>query len=184
MLHWIPLFLSLFLFACGRAPAPAPVAPPTSPSLPAMIVFVSPEFKETEKAGIYAALREWGFALRSHVRITITERYQDASQFIVSLGHWEPEEDGIILGVTSRLYGRMIRLDRTAIETNNLEWRHVMLHEFGHALGADHSFLTLMHPGISWRAPDCIDMETADEVAKAKKWKKGTVHPTCSGAAP
>lgn len=178
-MRFLILACVLSLFGCSSLPMPprSPAPPPRKE----ITFYVDKGFADGDKAAIYQALHEWRRALAKVADVRVHEDPRKDARILVTLGHWEPEEEGQILGVTSDLKGRMIRLDVEAINSNNLDFRQVTLHEIGHALGVDHQIIGLMYPSVNGMfAMACIDVITATAVEEANDYPEGSVHATCA----
>lgn len=143
-------------------------------------VFVDPRFPAGFKAGVMQGVHDWEKALRQVRRTQVTFDPTVPADVIITVGEWEPDEDGsLILGVCNDLGGRMIRLNYVGLEMLNFNVAQVTAHELGHALGARHHFFTLMNPSADEFQLDCVDEDTAKQVSDAHGWLEGAVLTTC-----
>jgi len=175
------LLLALFLIvltACSTVSAPA--RSPAPPARKEIVFYVDKRFADGDKAAIYQAVYEWKRAMVAVADIKVHEDPRKDARILVTAGRWAPEEDGTILGVTSDLKGRMIRLDVVNINDFNLDMRQVVLHEIGHAFGVDHQIIGLMYPSVNGIfSMACIDVITATVVERENDYPEGSVVPSC-----
>jgi hypothetical protein len=111
---------------------------------------LSPEFTEDETEAIAAAVSEWELATAGGVSVSLVAYAGDIDVRLAQAGELANESHGRYDPWLSA-----IMLDREALVSAE-DYRHVMLHELGHAFGLEHSDAGLMMP----EAGGCIDAET------------------------
>lgn len=140
--------------------------------------YVDPRFNESERQSIVSAIQQWNHVLNGHIRLRASlnkdggDGRRNGSWLVSKVDSSHSIAQSAVgrhaLGVTAggsnggKVYiiaDRIGRRDLTA----------VLMHEFGHALGAKHGGNGLMAPVYSAGSGHCIDREAAGMVASAQR---------------
>lgn len=153
-------FFALTFVACG----PTWRRPPALVDDPSLTWVACLHVPFESRAAAHSAVEKWSLALGKWRRLRAVDVVSDDDRcdLWIHVGEPPPDDDGVTLGWTSMQGGREITL---------VEGRHehdvegILLHELGHALGAQHLPGTLMD--ATWRphAFICPDPATVAQVA-------------------
>lgn len=145
-------------------------------------VWIDYEFNQADRASIMKAAREWNFVLNGQVKLTFggyfhgdkegLELFKGALRtglgiVVTSDSSKELDDDGQLQGVLAFIPGTLAH-HMTVVNDHvgDRVLKDIVLHEFGHMLGADHTaFPGLMYPAYSDKQYPCIDKITAMQVA-------------------
>lgn len=152
-------------------------------------VYVDVDFGNADLLSIQQALEQWNFAMNgyAHFRIVnsrfdmqISNLQQALNQHaylilkissdnpIVPTPGPEYQPGCQTLGFTT-VGGHSIYLVRDRLR--NIDVRFVLMHELGHALGARHQKTGLMRPAYDPEYYQCVDADTAQQVATYRGWE-------------
>jgi hypothetical protein len=147
-------------------------------------LYVDRDFSDVERQRIVAAMRQWNYALNGFVRMTAKLLPDDPSPAEIAQirrsGGWivakvdsshpitQQGEGRQALAVTvSRNGGGFVYVIGDRIGQRDLTG--VVMHEFGHVLGAGHDGHGLMAPVYNPNAGRCIDRDAAALVARSQR---------------
>jgi hypothetical protein len=155
--------------------------PPVAP-LRVVPVQVDSNFSLHERAKILRAVNEWNHVLNGHLRLDISPESADVS---AALAGRRSRSDGWIVGKVDSRHPMMANMKRALAVTigtrkalvlvsidrlGSRDLGGIMMHEFGHALGASHDpDGKLMHPYYTGNKQRCIDKGAAHAVAAAQR---------------
>ena len=108
------------------------------------------------------AVSTWDRALRQWRRLVPVIGADDGCSYVISETSTPHPTDPAAVGWASRIGGRRIQLLRGRYET---DVEVIVLHEMGHALGAQHVDGTLMNPTYDTITLRCPDVVTVSQVA-------------------
>lgn len=190
------VFLAIFcLFGCGPGlyeyhGAKDPGAIVHRTEIP---VYVDLTFNQADREAIVAAMNEWNFVLNGQAQFVFygyfqgdkegLELFKDALKtglgiVITCNTSEELDDDGELQGVLAFVPGAMahhMTVIKDHIGTRKL--KDIVLHEFGHILGADHPYApSLMFPAYSSKQTPCVDKITALQVAEFLDLDVETLH--------
>lgn len=147
-------------------------------------LYIDRDFTDYERQRIVAAMRQWNYVLNGFVRITARLLPDDPSSTEIAQirrsGGWivtkvdsshpvtQQGEGRQALALTvSRNGGGIVYVIGDRIGRRDLTG--VVMHEFGHVLGAGHDGYGLMAPVYNPSAGHCIDHDAAALVARAQR---------------
>ncbi len=173
----------------GSARQPLPPYQYTDHAQPAssgrtIALYVDPDFPDAQRRAIVSAMRQWNYVLNGNVqfrartlpqnansqdiarlrrdgawivalvdsRHPIAQKGEGAHALAVTVGNGH---DGFVYVIGDRIGGR--------------DLAGVLMHEFGHVLGAGHDQAGLMAPVYNAAAARCIDRDAAAMVANAQR---------------
>lgn len=151
-------------------------------------VWVDKNFGEADKLAIDDAVKQWNYAMNGYVKITVESYKFDMEPEV--LGRAMRGEGWVILKIdrnnplvagvdkpakpgekqyytlawVNEIGGNRMWVIRDRI--SNEQMTGIMLHEFGHLLGAEHDTVYLMQPHYKWEDYRCVDYEALKRVAK------------------
>jgi Matrixin len=146
-------------------------------------VWVDRDFKQSDREAIAKATDEWNFVLNGQVKLVFSGYFQSDKEamelfegalktglgiIITNSTSEDLDDDGELNGVLAFIPGTMAH-HMTVVKDHigNRELKDIVLHEFGHMLGADHTmFSSLMYPAYSNKQYPCVDKATAMQVAE------------------
>lgn len=148
-------------------------------------VWIDSGFNTAEREAIIRAANEWNFVLNGQVKLVFSgyfdgdkeglELFKEALNtglgiVITANTSEELDDDGELQGVLAFVPGTLSH-HMTVIKDHlgNRELKDIVLHEFGHMLGADHTpFPGLMYPAYTTNQKQypCVDKITALQVAE------------------
>ena len=145
-------------------------------------LYVARDFPDRQRDAIVRAMRQWNYVLNGFVRFRASLLPQDVSSddiarlrrtawavLLVDSHHpvAQKGEGRQALAVTvGNSYGGVVYLIGDRVGGRNLTG--VVMHEFGHVLGAGHDHAGLMAPVYSAAASRCIDHDAVAMVATAQ----------------
>jgi hypothetical protein len=148
-------------------------------------VRIDAKFNNYERAKALRAVNEWNHALNGHIRLEMSPEGFDTAAFTNAA---RPRLDGWVVAKSDSSHGllRAPGMRRTlaltfsnqagafvllaADRVGSKDLATILMHEFGHALGAGHdSRSALMHPFYGGDRQGCIDEHAMREVAKAQR---------------
>lgn len=149
-----------------------------------LALYVDRQFDDYERQRIVAAMRQWNYVLNGFVRFTARLLPDDPSPAEIAQirrsGGWivakvdsshpvtQQAEGRNALAVTvSRNGGGFVYVIGDRIGRRDLTG--VVMHEFGHVLGAGHDGSGLMAPVYNANSGQCIDRDAAALVARAQR---------------
>jgi hypothetical protein len=155
-----------------------------------LMLYVDADFDDNERQDILAALRQWNYALNGFVRFRASLLPGDSSSAdlaqIRRSGGWivarvdsrhpiaRQGEGRHALAVTVGGHGGFVYVIGDRIGSRDLTG--VVMHEFGHVLGAGHDEAGLMAPVYSAGAARCIDHDAVAMVAAAQRLPLGQLN--------
>lgn len=160
---------------------------------PVYPVYVDKQFSGDDRLAIQDALQQWDYALNGHARFVIVDtsfdmemdklqRAQRDDAFLIMMVH---SDNPIIptniapgqwcLGWTPYTGSHWIRLVRDRLDTST-DVKLVLMHEIGHALGADHDGSGLMYNKYSPEQYQCVDYGAVVQVARWYHWDVHTLN--------
>jgi len=147
-------------------------------------LYIDRDFDEYERQHIVSAMRQWNYALNGFVRFTATLLPDDPSSADITRlrrsGAWIVAKVDSSHPITRQGEGRQA----LAVTVSNggggfvyvigdrigrRDLTGVVMHEFGHVLGAGHDGYGLMAPVYNPNSGHCIDRDAAALVARAKR---------------
>ncbi len=147
-------------------------------------LYVDSDFPDVQRQAIVSAMRQWNYALNGYVRFSARVLPRDANSYDIARlrrsGAW------IVAAVDSHhpIAQKGEGLHALAVTVGNghdgfvyvIEDRlgsrdlaGVIMHEFGHVLGAGHDQAGLMAPVYNAAAARCIDRDAVSMVANAQR---------------
>jgi hypothetical protein len=146
-------------------------------------LYIDRDFDDFERERIVVAIRQWNYVLNGFVRIRASFLPGDANPTMIAQirrsGGWvvarvdsrhpiaQQGEGRHALGVTTGNRGGFVYVISDRIGQRDLTG--VMMHEFGHVLGAGHEGGGLMAPVYNPSMGRCIDREAVALVAQAQR---------------
>lgn len=145
-------------------------------------VWVDKDFNQADREAIIKAADEWNFVLNGQAKLIFSGYFDGDKEELVlfeqalktglgivitSDSSEDLDDDGELQGVLAFVPGTMAH-HMTVVNDHigNRELKDIVLHEFGHMLGADHTpFPSLMYPAYSDKQYPCVDKITALQVA-------------------
>lgn len=160
----LSLLFVLFIFVAGCGPFWAPASSHGSISL-ATTVYVCLDLPDDQLPAAHAAVEQWDVSLHQWVHLVSIDH---STEFDTSCRVWvhtttKPlANDPYALAWTNQIGGREITMHVGGYEQDIMG---ILLHELGHAFGAQHVGGTLMNP--IWRQGRyvCPDLSTVSQVA-------------------
>lgn len=146
-------------------------------------VWIDSGFNQAEREAIVKAAVEWNFVLNGQVKLVFggyfhgdaegIELFEGALKtglgIVITADTSEGlDDDGELKGVLAFVPGTMAH-HMTVVHDHlgDRELKDIVLHEFGHVFGADHTvFASLMYPAYSQNQYPCVDRITAMQVAE------------------
>lgn len=170
--------LSLALFALTTLAACAPqwTRPAQNGSMsPPTTAYVCIDLPEKQLPGAFAAVEGWDHALKQWKRLVAVDARNggDACTYLVHEVTEVSEEDKHALAWASMLGGREISMRKGWYEHDTTG---ILLHELGHAFGAQHVPGTLMNATYWRHGFVCPDATTVAQVAA---WNKVSLELLC-----
>lgn len=199
------LSLSVFLISCATGHLGMyhyTHAPLYSQEMPTYPVYVDKDFGEADRLSIAEALDQWNYALNGHAKFVIVsdtfdmepeilQRVVSGSAFVILKvsgdnpivarsdevveEHEHKGSHSYSLGFTVAIGNHTIYLVRDRIKENKMV-KGIVMHEVGHALGAEHVGDGLMFPGYDAERYQCVDYQTVKAVAEYHNWKVDTLN--------
>lgn len=164
-------------------------------------VYVDKEFGEADKLDIVNALDQWNYVFNGHARfvvvdfqfdmqpevildcmknngflimkITASNPLTQTADDVVGTEH-NGTPHGVSLGFTPQLSSHKVYIVRDRLQNGDVFF--ILMHELGHALGADHTSDGLMYPHYSKVRFQCVDQSAAVQVAKAQGWSTDSLN--------
>lgn len=149
-------------------------------------VWVDKNFNQANKEAIARSIDEWNFVLNGQIRLSLADTFdgkEDGLQYfhraletnqgvvILNLSSDDEEIDNVPASVLAFVPGvdaHVMFVIRNHI--GGRELKDIVLHEFGHILGASHTiFPSLMYPAYSSKQYPCVDKITAMQIAEAQE---------------
>lgn len=149
-----------------------------------MKVYTDLFFTDMERHIIWRAMDRWNLVMNGYVRMEdaggftmeiekIKEAEAGGAYIVMRLGVMSPliknEPGTMTLGFTDEIGGKYLYLVPDYIGEENLYG--VVLHEFGHLMGARHTKNGLMRLGYSIGKEVCIDKETVEQI-EGYDWRR------------
>lgn len=147
-------------------------------------LYIDRDFDDYERQHIVSAMRQWNYALNGFVRFTATLLPDEPSSAEIwklrRSGAWIVAKVDSSHPITQQAEGRQA----LAVTVNSgnggfvyvigdrigrRDLTGVVMHEFGHVLGAGHDGYGLMAPVYNPNSGHCIDRDAAALVARAKR---------------
>jgi hypothetical protein len=149
-----------------------------------LALYVDRQFDDYERQRIVAAMRQWNYVLNGFVRFTASLLPDDPSPAEIAQirrsGGWivakvdsshpvtrQAEGRNALAVTVSRNGGGFVYVIGDRIGRRDLTG--VVMHEFGHVLGAGHDGSGLMAPVYNANNAQCIDRDAAALVARAQR---------------
>lgn len=164
-------------------------------------VYIDKDYGEADQIEIANALDQWNYVLNGHAKFVIVSTTFDMdpsvlhdvisgrafailkitshNPMVVTADHVVTDNEHLTrsysLGFTPDVGVHTVYLVRDRIPSNEMV-RGLMMHELGHALGAVHHPGGLMNPRYDAEMFQCVDYDTAVDVAKYNNWKVDTLN--------
>lgn len=190
------IFLTIFcLFGCGPGlyeyhSAKTPKAIVNPEQIP---IWIDMSFNQADREAIIKATNEWNFVLNGQAKFTFQGYFQGDKEglmifkdtlktglgvVITSNDSDELGDDGEAEGILAFVAGagahHMVVIHD---HIGNRDLKDIVLHEYGHLLGADHVNTTsLMYPANDSKQSPCVDKITALQVANYLDLDVETLH--------
>lgn len=146
-------------------------------------VYIDSNFSEEEAKEIEMSMILWNNALNKQMLLFIASKNfiisthnineaEENNSFIILkinsvIANDKKDIDSSILAYTNRVGGNIVYIIRDRMAEEDIHY--IMLHEFGHLLGATHVKKGLMYKYYSPASYSCIDYDTAKQVANYEK---------------
>jgi len=156
---------------------------PPAPVGRVITLFIDRDFDEYERGRIVSAMRQWNYVLNGYVQFRATLLPEDPTRQMLSQikhsGGWvvarvdsrhpiaHEGEGRQALAVTTGNRGGFVYVISDRVGQRDLGG--VVMHEFGHVLGAGHDGSGLMAPVYTPAMGRCIDQEAVALVARAQR---------------
>lgn len=160
---------------------------PTTATTPVIFpVYIDKNFGGLDQLSIADALDQWNFVFNGHAKFAVVDDHfnmdipelQQAIQqnaFIIfridshnPLVPTNTDPGFLSVGFTPHLGSHLIYLIRDRLENEDV--RDIIMHELGHALGADHTSHGLMYKHYTQEEYQCIDLLTVEQIAPIQHW--------------